>query len=294
MKNEIKKIEEKQITDIVFNKVVDLQARGAIDFPNNYSVGNALKSAYLMLQQATTRDKKPVLQACTQESIANSLLDMVVQGLNPAKQQCYFIPYGNQLTLSRSFLGTIALTKRLKGVKDVVAYPIYKNDKLDIGFDILTGKTKINEFKPSLAHNIQDLIGALGIIVGEKEPLYIEYMNMEQIKNAWNQGTMKGNSPAHKNFPDQMAIKTVINRICKRYVNTADDSDKIADLINQSAEEVDNAMEVEMAENANVKELPLDEIEEIQLEKFEEIDGQVAIEDVLEKAPYRTKFKRTI
>ena len=286
MKNEIKKIEEKQITDIVFNKVVDLQARGAIDFPNNYSVGNALKSAYLMLQQATTRDKKPVLQACTQESIANSLLDMVVQGLNPAKQQCYFIPYGNQLTLSRSFLGTIALTKRLKGVKDVVAYPIYKNDKLDIGFDILTGKTKINEFKPSLAHNIQDLIGALGIIVGEKEPLYIEYMNMEQIKNAWNQGTMKGNSPAHKNFPDQMAIKTVINRICKRYVNTADDSDKIADLINQSVEEVDNAMEVEMSKNANVKELPLDEIEEIPLEKLEEIDGQVAIENVLEDAPF--------
>ena len=283
MKNEIKKIEEKQITDIVFNKVVDLQARGAIDFPNNYSVGNALKSAYLMLQQATTRDKKPVLQACTQESIANSLLDMVVQGLNPAKQQCYFIPYGNQLTLSRSYLGTIALTKRLKGVKDVVAYPIYKNDKLDIGFDILTGKTKINEFKPSLAHNIQELIGALGIIVGEKERLYVEYMNMDQIKKAWEQGQMKGKSGAHINFADQMAIKTVINRICKRYVNTADDSDKIADLINQSTEEVDNAMEVEMAENANVKELPLDEIEEVE---FEEIDGQVEIEDVLEKAPF--------
>lgn len=283
MKNEIKKIEEKQITDIVFNKVVDLQARGAIDFPNNYSVGNALKSAYLMLQQATTRDKKPVLQACTQESIANSLLDMVVQGLNPTKQQCYFIPYGNQLTLSRSYLGTIALTKRLKGVKDVVAYPIYKNDKLDIGFDILTGKTKINEFKPALDHKAQDLIGALGIVVGENEILYLEYMNMEQIRNAWNQGTMKGNSPAHKNFPDQMAIKTVINRVCKKYVNSADDSDKIADLISKTAEEVDNELEVEMIENANAKELPLDEIEEVE---FEEIDGQVEIEDVLEKAPF--------
>ena len=208
---------------------------------------------------------------------------MVVQGLNPTKQQCYFIPYGNQLTLSRSYLGTIALTKRLKGVKDVVAYPVYKNDVLDIGFDILTGKTKINEFKPSLEHKAQDLIGAIGIIVGEKEPLYIEYMNMDQIKKAWEQGRMKGKSGAHINFADQMAIKTVINRICKRYVNTADDSDKIADLINQSTEEVDNAMEVEMAENANVKELPLDEIEEVE---FEEIDGQVEIEDVLEKAPF--------
>lgn len=286
MKNEIKKIEEKQITDIVFNKVVDLQARGAIDFPNNYSVGNALKSAYLILQEAKTREKKPVLQVCTQESIANALLDMVVQGLNPTKQQCYFIPYGNQLTLSRSYLGTIALTKRLKGVKDVVAYPIYKNDKLDIGFDILTGKTKINEFKPALDHKAQDLIGALGIVVGENEILYLEYMNMEQIRNAWNQGTMKGNSPAHKNFPDQMAIKTVINRVCKKYVNAADDSDKIADLISKTAEEVDNELEIEMAENANAKELPLDEIEEVEFEEIQEIDGQVEIQDVIEDAPF--------
>ena len=280
MKNEIKKIEEKQITDIVFNKVVDLQARGAIDFPNNYSVGNALKSAYLILQEAKTREKKPVLQVCTQESIANTLLDMVVQGLNPTK------PYGNQLTLSRSYLGTIALTKRLKGVKDVVAYPIYKNDKLDIGFDILTGKTKINEFKPALDHKAQDLIGALGIVVGENEILYLEYMNMEQIRNAWNQGTMKGNSPAHKNFPDQMAIKTVINRVCKKYVNAADDSDKIADLISKTAEEVDNELEVEMITNANAKELPLDEIEEVEYEEIQEQDGQVEIQDVIEDAPF--------
>lgn len=286
MKNEIKKIEEKQITDIVFNKVVDLQARGAIDFPNNYSVGNALKSAYLILQEAKTREKKPVLQACTQESVANALLNMVVQGLNPTKQQCYFIPYGNQLTLSRSYLGTIALTKRLKGVKDVVAYPIYKNDKLDIGFDILTGKTKINEFKPSLEHKSQDLIGALGIIVGENEILYLEYMNMEQIRNAWNQGTMKGNSPAHKNFPDQMAIKTVINRVCKKYVNAADDSDKIADLISKTAAEVDNELEVEMITNANAKELPLDEIEEVEVQEIQELNGQIEIQDVIEDAPF--------
>lgn len=286
MKNEIKKIEEKQITDIVFNKVVDLQARGAIDFPNNYSVGNALKSAYLILQEAKTREKKPFLQACTQESIANALLDMVVQGLNPTKQQCYFIPYGNQLTLSRSYLGTIALTKRLKGVKDVVAYPIYKNDKLDIGFDILTGKTKINEFKPALDHKAQDLIGALGIIVGENEILHLEYMNMEQIRNAWNQGTMKGNSPAHKNFPDQMAIKTVINRVCKKYVNAADDSDKIADLISKTAAEVDNELEVEMITNANAKELPLDEIEEVEVQEIQELNGQIEIQDVIEDAPF--------
>ena len=286
--NEIKKIEEKAITDVVFNRVQNLQANGAIDFPANYSVGNALKSAFLILKEAVTRDKKPVLQACSQESIANALLDMVIQGLNPAKQQCYFIPYGNQLQMIRSYLGEITLIKRVKGVKDVVAYPIYKNDELELGFDLLSGKQVIKKYNPSIIHNANDLIGALGLIIGDKEVLAIEYMDMLQIKNAWNQGTMKGNSPAHKNFPDQMAIKTVINRVCKKYVNTADDSDKIADLISKSAEEVDNELEVEIAENANIKELQIVGQVEIDdaVQKVEEISDISGMDEVTEEAPF--------
>lgn len=286
--NEIKKIEEKTITDVVFNRVKNLQANGAIDFPENYSVGNALKSAFLILKQATTRDKKPVLQACTQESIANALLDMVVQGLNPAKQQCYFIPYGNQLEMSRSYLGMIALTKRIKGVKDVVAYPIYKNDELELGFDLLSGKQVIKKYNPSINHNANDLIGALCLIIGDKEVLAIEYMDMLQIKNAWNQGTMKGNSPAHKNFPDQMAIKTVINRACKKYANTTDDSDKIVELINRAMEETDNELVEEIEQNANKQELEIVGQVEIDdaIQEVEEISDISNLEEVTEEAPF--------
>ena len=288
MKNEIKKIEEKAITDVVFNRVQNLQANGAIDFPANYSVGNALKSAFLILKEAVTRDKKPVLQACSQESIANALLDMVIQGLNPAKQQCYFIPYGNQLQMIRSYLGEITLIKRVKGVKDVVAYPIYKNDELELGFDLLSGKQVIKKYNPSIIHNANDLIGALGLIIGDKEVLAIEYMDMLQIKNAWNQGTMKGNSPAHKNFPDQMAIKTVIKRICKKYVNTADDSDKIAELINRGMEETDNELAEEIEQNANKKELEIVGQVEIDdaVQKVEEISDISGMDEVTEEAPF--------
>ena len=30
---------------------------------------------------------------------------------------------------------------------------------------------------------------------------YSEVMTMEQVRDAWNQGATKGQSPAHKNFP---------------------------------------------------------------------------------------------
>lgn len=261
MSNELVK-QEKTIVDSVQKRIAEMQNTGSIELPNNYSVGNALKSAYLILQETQTSGKKPVLQACTQESIANSLLDMATQGLNPSKEQCYFIAYGNKLTMSRSYLGTIALTKRIKGVKDVKGYAVYKDDKFELGFDILTGKQKILEFCPGLNRDPENLVGAFALILGDNEILHTEYMDINQIHNAWNQGSMKGNSGAHKNFPDQMAIKTVINRACKYYVSTSDDSDKIADFMSKSVEDTDRELEEEKKEFANKEVVEIEDIPE--------------------------------
>lgn len=259
MSNELVK-QEKTIVDSVQKRIAEMQNSGSIELPNNYSVGNALKSAYLILQETQTSGKKPVLQACTQESIANSLLDMATQGLNPSKDQCYFIAYGNKLTMERGYLGTIALTKRIKGVKDVKGYAVYKDDKFELGFDILTGKQKILEFCPGLNRDPKNLVGAFALILGDNEILHTEYMDINQIHKAWEQGSMKGNSGAHKNFPDQMAIKTVINRACKYYVSTSDDSDKIAEFMNKSVEDTDRELEEEKKEFANKEVIEVEEI----------------------------------
>ena len=283
--NELAK-QEKTIVDSVQNRITEMQNKGSIELPNNYSVGNALKSAYLILQETQTSGKKPVLQACTQESIANSLLDMATQGLNPSKDQCYFIAYGNKLTMERGYLGTIALTKRIKGVKDVKGYAVYKDDKFELGFDILTGKQKILEFCPGLNRDSKNLIGAFALILGDNEILHTEYMDINQIHNAWNQGSMKGNSGAHKNFPDQMAIKTVINRACKFYVSTSDDSDKIAEFMNKSVEDTDRELEEEKKEFANKEVVEIEDIpENVDEENREIIEAE--IEDTNEsQAPF--------
>ena len=275
MSNELVK-QEKTIVDSVQKRIAEMQNSGSIELPNNYSVSNALKSAYLILQETQTRDKKPVLQVCTQESIANSLLDMATQGLNPSKDQCYFIAYGNKLTMSRSYLGTIALTKRINGVKDVKGYAVYKDDKFELGFDILTGRQKILEFCPGLNRDSKNLIGAFALILGDNEILHTEYMDINQIHNAWNQGSMKGNSGAHKNFPDQMAIKTVINRACKYYVSTSDDSDKIAEFMNKSVEDTDRELEEDKKEFANKEVVEIEEIpENIDEETGEIIEAEI-------------------
>lgn len=268
-KNQIA-VTEKTITDNVLNRINKMQGEGSLQIPDNYSPENALKSAYLKLLEIKTKDNKPVLQACTQESIANSLLEMVVQGLNPMKNQGYFIPYGNQLTFTRSYLGTVAITKRLPGVRDVKGYAVYKDDTFETEFDLISGSLKVSKYVPNVkSRNPKDLIGAFALVIGDKDILHMEYMDMDQIKNAWNMGAMKGSSPAHKQFPDQMAIRTAINRACKMYANTSDDSDIFANLLNKASTE----METEVKEYANREVLDFEE-NQIQAE-YEVVDERM-------------------
>ena len=83
------------MVDTVLSKIKDFEEAGELKLPTNYSAANALKSAWLILQETKDRNDKPALVVCTKESVANALLDMVVQGLSPMKKQCYFIVYGS-------------------------------------------------------------------------------------------------------------------------------------------------------------------------------------------------------
>lgn len=269
-------VTEKTVTDKVLNSVNRMQSEGSLQIPPNYSPENALKAAYLILSEAKTaksQGEKPVLQACSQESIANALLEMVTQGLNPNKNQCYFIPYGNQLNFQRSYLGTVAITKRIPGVKDIKAYALYKGDEFETEFDVISGRLKIKSYNPKI-ENISkaNLIGAFALIIGKDEILHLEYMTMDQIKAAWNQGQTKGNSPAHNNFSEEMAKKTVINRACKMYANTTDDSDIFAQMLNKTSIEVEEEIEV----NANKQLLDFPQnVVEAEYEAVDEETGEI-------------------
>ena len=121
----------------------------------------------------------PVLQECSKASIANTLFDMCIQGLSPAKKQCYFIPYGGKLQLSKSYLGNIAATKRLKGVKNVYAYILYQDDIFEYERDLETGLIKIKKHEQKF-ENIDDnkIKGAYAVVVLEDGNNYIEIMTI--------------------------------------------------------------------------------------------------------------------
>ena len=261
---------QKDITNSVLTRINQFRQAGELSFPENYSPENALKSAALILVGTETRDKKPVLTACTKVSIANALLEMVVQGLSPMKKQCSFIAYGTKLEMQREYNGTIALAKRFGGVKETpVANIIYEGDDFVYEVDPMSGKKKIVKHEQSFENLDNTKIkGAYVVIRVEGEELpHLEIMTMAQIKAAWNQGAMKGNSPAHKNFPDQMCKKTVINRGCKILINSSDDSalslaEHVSGKQELSVDEIDVeevTVEQEIKAEANKTEVSMDD-----------------------------------
>src|SRR5690625_962003 len=152
---------QKDITDDVNRNLTRLQDEG-LQLPANYNASNALKSAFFKLQEVKDRNGKPALEVCTQDSIANALLDMVTQGLSPAKTQCYFIVYGNQLQLNRSYFGTQAVLKRLTGVKDIWANVIFEGDVFD--YEIVGGREKLVKHETQFQNRDNKILGAYAVV----------------------------------------------------------------------------------------------------------------------------------
>lgn len=241
---------------------LEAKKKFGLAFPDNYSVSNALNSAYLMLQDMTVRKKegadwvdKNVLDVCTKQSIASSLMDMAVQALNPMKKQCYFVAFGNKLTLMRSYHGTMAVAKRV-GATDIRAEVIYEGDTFR--YHIENGYKVIDEHTQDFKNIDNDkIVGAYAIVDCQGSTPYVEIMNINQIKKAWAKGKadLSKSNDVHNEFADQMAKKTVINRACKNFINSSDDGylmetfDRTTN--NEDVDVVAEQVAVDVAENAN-------------------------------------------
>jgi len=272
MSNELA-MTKKDTVDVVVQKVKEFQEKGELALPSNFSADNALKSAWLTLQGLTNKNGAPVLESCTKDSIANSLLDMVVQGLTPSKKQGYFIAYGRNLVFQRSYFGTMAVTKRVSGAKDIVAQIVYADDEFE--YEIEAGRKKVTVHKQKLSNvNKDKIIGAYCTIIF-KDSEFTDVMSFDEIKQSWAMSKSKQSS-THADFTQEMAKKTVINRTCKMYLNSSDDSSLIMHHAQRSDEEIDEEelIKEEVTENANSEyiDVEYEEVEDQQEPSIEEME----------------------
>lgn len=269
---------QRNVCDEVIARVNKLEQDKMLVLPKDYAVENHLKAAWLILQETVDRNNKPVLEVCTKPSIANCLLDMTLQGLSASKKQCYFVAYGNKLTLMRSYFGTVAIAKRAGNLKtEPIANVVYEGDEFIYEIDPDTGLTRIVKHTQKMENiNMQQIKGAYAIVKLANGQTQVTVMSIQQIKAAWAQGRGGGNTKAHTNFTDEMCKKTVIGRACKMVINSSDDAwlyDGKRDEMDASAEREEIINQAEQEESADLPEMT----------DYENVTVQPATETVKEK-----------
>ena len=243
---------QKQITSPVAARIGEMQNEGLM-IAQNYSVSNALSSAYYALKNSSSGN---LLQTCTQDSIYNALLDMVTQGLSPAKTQSYFIPDGNTVKLTRSNFGTMKVVKQLPEVKDIYAQIIFKGDEFEA--ENVDGRWKFVSHKSSWKNQDNPIEGAYCVIEKTDGEKILTIMTKKEIDKSWAQAKTKN---VQNNFPQEMAKRTVINRAAKQFFNTSDDNDLFIDAVNRTTEnEYENDRQMKEAEPVRDEVETLDDI----------------------------------
>lgn len=218
-----------ELVQQVMRRVQDMQDNEGLRLPSGYSASNALNSAWLIL---TDDSKGPsLLTKCEPNSISKSLLNMVIQGLSPAKSQCYFIPYGKQCTLIRSYFGSMSVVKRLSNVKDIYAEVVFQDDGFDIGSE--RGRLVVTRYEPHFENRDKPIIGAFAVVEENDGNKVYTVMTKKEIDQSWSHAKT---TKVQREFPQEMAQRTVISRAAKYYINSSDDNDLFVNAVNETTE----------------------------------------------------------
>ncbi len=273
----------KQQIQTVETRVAQLQQAGQLDLPSDYSASNALRSAFLVLQSTKDMQKRPALEVCTPASITNSLLDMVVQGLNPVRQQGYFIVYGQQLVFQRSYFGDMALAKRLDPrIADIVSEVVFDGDEFE--FELVRGKKKVIKHKQTLKSLTGQIQGAYCTVLDhDGNEISTVIMSWPEILRSWKKsptkplqdnGQLKAGS-THASHPEEMAKRTVVRKACKPIINSGADGHLRQSVTRSDQVQAEQEARQEIVEQANGEYIDLETGEVFEAETMPEPEPEI-------------------
>lgn len=141
------------------------------------------------------------------------------------------------------------------------------------------GKTLVVSHKRSFENiNKAKILGAYATILYKDDTEESIVMTMEQIRTSWKKSKLNPDSKdsTHSQFTEDMCKRTVINKICKYYINTKDDSN--LNIIRQAFETSDEEMkeaevEYEIESNANKEMIDIEDEEVVE-------DTEIASEEI--------------
>ena len=211
---------------LVLNRV-DEMCKIGFTMPKDYNYVNAVKATMLKLQEVKDKNGKPALEVCTPASIQSALFSMVVKGLDVSKNQAYLVVYNDKLQLQESYFGKVLQVKRIFPEWEPRPNIVHEGDTFKYAVNPETGRRELVEHTQSLENLDKPIVGGyiyLPCADGGKD-LYC--MTIKQIMASWSKSRSGGATA--KQFPEKMAMKTLVNSGCTMVINSTPSQSNIAD-----------------------------------------------------------------
>ena len=259
------------LIDGTWNNVQSMIKQSKLVIPSDYNVGNALQAAWLELMDTTNKSNVPAIKCCKMSTIQNCFLKMISAGLNPAKGQCYFVVYGNKLTLMVSQYGMEVMAKRSNPEIDyIISEVVYEGDVFQVGRR--KGRKYIAEHSSNLkTMNTKKIVAAYCSVFFKNGDEETDIMTFEEIQDSWRHAK-EGNRKNHAQHPVEFAKRTVTKRHCKKFVYATKDRSIIQSFEEEAADITEEETEKTISENANIEELGFEEPEEVFEAEFSEVE----------------------
>ena len=206
---------------------VDEMCKVGFTMPKDYNYVNAVKATMLKLQEVKDKNGKPALEVCTPASIQSALFSMVVKGLDVSKNQAYLVVYNDKLQLQESYFGKVLQVKRIFPEWEPRPNIVHADDTFKYTVNPETGRRELVEHTQSLENLDKPIVGGyiyLPCADGGKD-LYC--MTIKQIMASWSKSRSGGATA--KQFPEKMAMKTLVNSGCTMVINSTPSQSNIAD-----------------------------------------------------------------
>lgn len=219
----------KSVTENVISTITQYTADKKLTLPPNYSAENAINALKLKIMD----DEK--LRSCSMTSVANTMLQMAILGLNPAKNQCYPVSFDGKMGLMTSYFGNKMIAKRINpNIEDIVADVVKQEEEFEFEHDVY-GNFKVTKHTKTLeSMDSRNFVAGYATIIFKDgtEPKTL-IMTYNRIKESWKKSSAKpfdenGNlkeKSVHFQYTEDMIKRTVINAITKDIRNSSSDAD---------------------------------------------------------------------
>lgn len=248
-KNEVAKKQETKFSVVLSEKLNSEEVSLAL--PEGFNKPRFVQNCLSLLNE------KPELAKYGQAQVIGGLIKGAYLGLDFYSQECYLVPFGNQLSFMPGYKGDMKLARKysIRQIKDIYAKLVRDGDFFEEIIE--NGEPSIN-FKAQ-PFNTGKIIGAFAVVLYKDGGMEYETMNIDDLENTRNQSKAK-NSPAWKNFTGQMYKKTVIHRLCNTI--DLDMDDRMRSLFMEGVDIETDVKEVakrEIEENENSEEFVIEE-----------------------------------